>query len=72
MQAKWKWKFSGGDPRESKESAGGICESRKFKMAAVGQFDRCVLNGLDLGFGVIWGKEFIYDVRFIVLQPAYR
>ena len=43
-------------------------------MAAGGQFDHCVLNGLayiaalDLGSGVIWGKELIYDVRFIVFK----
>ena len=67
-------KFSGGDPRES---VGGINDRPKFKMAAVGQFDHCVLNGLayiaalDLGSGVIWGKEFSYDVRFIVLQTTY-
>ena len=39
--------------------------------------DHCVLNGLayiaalHLGSGVIWGKEFICDVRFIVLQMIY-
>ena len=34
--------FSGGDPRESMS---GICESPKFKMATVGHFDYCILNG---------------------------
>ena len=39
-------------------------------MAAVGQVDTCILSvlahiaALDLGFGVIWGKEFISDVSF--------
>ena len=52
-------------------------DSQKFKMAAVGQFDHDVLSGLayiaalDLCFGIIWGKEFIYDVRAIVLQTTY-
>ena len=46
-------------------------------MAAVGQVDNCILSvlahiaALDLGFGVIWGKEFISDVSFIVLHTAY-
>ena len=45
-------------------------------MAAVGQVDNCILNVLahiaaqDLGSGVIWGKEFISDVSFIVLHTA--
>ena len=56
---------------------GGICESPKFKMAAVGQVDNCILSvlahiaALYLGFGVIWGKEFISDVSLIVLHTAY-
>ena len=53
--------LAGGDPRES---VGGICESPKFKMAAVGQVDNCILS-------VIWGREFISDVGFIVLHTAY-
>ena len=68
-------KFScGGDPRES---VGGICESPTFKMAAVGQVDNCIFSvlahiaALDLGSGVIWGKEFISEVSFIVLHTAY-
>ena len=46
-------------------------------MAAVGQVDNCNLSvlahiaALYLGFGVIWGKEFIHDVSFIVLHTAY-
>ena len=46
-------------------------------MAAVGQVDNCILSvlahiaALDLGFGVIWGKEFISDVSFIFLYTAY-
>ena len=46
-------------------------------MAAVGQVDNCILSvlahitALDLGSGVIWGKELISDVSFIVLHTAY-
>ena len=46
-------------------------------MAAVGHVDYCILSvlahiaALDLGFGVIWDKEFIFDVSFIVLHTAY-
>ena len=46
-------------------------------MAAVGQVDNCILSVLaliaapDLGSGVIWGKEFISYVSFIVLHTAY-
>ena len=29
------------------------------------------IAALDLGSGVIWGKEFISDVSFIVLHTAY-
>ena len=42
---------------------GGICDSPKFKMAAVGQFDHCVLNGLayiaalDLGSGLFGARN---------------
>ena len=45
-------------------------------MAAVGQIDNCILSvlahitALDLGSGVIWGKEFISDVSFIVLPGS--
>ena len=46
-------------------------------MAAVGQVDNCILSvlaqiaALDLGSGLIWGKELIFDVSFIVLHTAY-
>ena len=46
-------------------------ESPKFKMAAVGQVDNCIVSvlahiaALDLASEVIWGKEFISDVSFI-------
>ena len=46
-------------------------------MAAVGQVDDCILSvlahiaALDMGPGVIWGKEFISDVSFIVLHTDY-
>ena len=46
-------------------------------MAAVGQVDNSIFSvlahiaALDLGSGVIWGREFISDVRFIVLHTAY-
>ena len=56
---------------------GGICESPKFKMAAIGQVDNCILSvlahitALDLGSVVIWGKELISDVSFIDLHTAY-
>ena len=41
-------------------------------MAAVGHVDTCILSvlahiaALDLGYGVIWGKEFISDVSFML------
>ena len=59
--------FSGGDPRES---VGGICESPKFKMAAVGHVDNCILSvlahiaALDLGSGVIWGNPIHFWCQF--------
>ena len=46
-------------------------------MAAVGQVDDCILSvlahiaALDLGSGVIWDKELISDITFIVLHSAY-
>ena len=46
-------------------------------MAAIGQVHNCILSvlahiaSLDLGSGVIWGKEFISDVSFIDLHTAY-
>ena len=46
-------------------------------MAAVGHVDNCILSvlahiaALDWGSGVIWGKELIFDVSFIVLHTAY-
>ena len=49
-------------------------KSPKFKIATVGQFDYCILNGLayisalDMVFGVTLGKEFISGVRFIIVH----
>ena len=46
-------------------------------MATVGHVDNCILSvlahiaALDLGSGIIWGKELISDVSFIVLDTAY-